>query len=83
MHFVLEALRMWAFTHINCCHLPIPDRFDYESRDALGVYEELFGDGAQNWGREVVYVTWLTKSFGHINGFLKLCDVLRQRQQRA
>lgn len=82
MHFILDSVSQWVFTHIVSCCIPIRDEFDFSSTNAAGVYDELFADGDYNWGRKVTYVTWLKKSFGNIKGFLTLCEVMRERQQR-
>lgn len=83
MHFLLESVSEWVFTHLISCWVPIRRDFDFSSTDALGVYDELFADGDFNWGRKVTYVTWVKKTFGNIKGFLTLCQVMRERPQQG
>lgn len=83
MHPVLLSVLHWVFAHAVKCCIPIPDEFDYSSRNALGVFNELFADGDFNWGRKVIFATWCKKSFGNIKGFQELCNVMRTQHEQG
>ena len=39
-------------------------RVPYTRADPYRLYEELMSDGCSNWGRHVVFVDWLSGTFG-------------------